>query len=551
MNHVIDTLTERQLELLRYDAHLREVVDKMLRQLGVDLETLVNGVSFSRLSDYDQRRVKKLLADIKSAAGETYSGISDLVDADLAELVPLQASWGVDVLAPVLGVKFAGLPGPDMLEALARGKLIQGTVAEDWWNRQSGNLQFQAAGRIRRGVIEGWTNQQITGEIADLMQIARRDASSLVRTAVQTAANEAMGGLYRHNSDIVAAEMHVSTLDSRTTDICMARSGKRWTLDGEPINHKLPYKRPPCHFACRSALVPLLDKDEKLDGTQSSDTGYVSANDTFEEFLRRKGPEYADKMLGKGRAQLWRDGKITLSDLLDQRGNPQTLADLRAKLDITPTPDLRDAVTKEHFNGRVTVGFSEEIPREWRDALSPGVASRLMGAMDGAAITVKMTEEALILEARHAMLDGEMLREIREDESGLQLMLNESFMLKEKHQSAGIGARSFAIEAHEASAQGFAKIITDAAGSFSSNTFNGYYTWPRLGYNSALTQREIALLPQDLSSARTVLDLLETEDGRTWWLRNGSGRKMEFDLSPDSRSWRILLTYMEEKGIKL
>jgi hypothetical protein len=38
-------------------------------------------------------------------------------------------------------------------------------------------------------------------------------------------------------------------------------------------------------------------------------------------------------MLGKGRAQLWRDGKITLSQLLNAEGAPLTLAQLKAKYD--------------------------------------------------------------------------------------------------------------------------------------------------------------------------------------------------------------------------
>jgi len=36
-------------------------------------------------------------------------------------------------------------------------------------------------------------------------------------------------------------------------------------------------------------------------------------------------------VLGSGRAQLWRDGKLTLEQLLDLSGNPLTLAQLRAK----------------------------------------------------------------------------------------------------------------------------------------------------------------------------------------------------------------------------
>lgn len=90
---------------------------------------------------------------------------------------------------------------------------------------------------------------------------------------------------------------------------------------------------------CRSVLVPItktfrelgLDIDEIKEGTRASDEGQIKASTTFTEFLSGKSKEYQDDLLGKGRADLWRDGKITLRDLLDQRGRPLTLAELKEK----------------------------------------------------------------------------------------------------------------------------------------------------------------------------------------------------------------------------
>jgi hypothetical protein len=50
---------------------------------------------------------------------------------------------------------------------------------------------------------------------------------------------------------------------------------------------------------------------------------------TFEQFLNRQPPAFADKVLGKGRAALWRAGKITLRDLVSGTGRPLTLEELR------------------------------------------------------------------------------------------------------------------------------------------------------------------------------------------------------------------------------
>jgi hypothetical protein len=102
---------------------------------------------------------------------------------------------------------------------------------------------------------------------------------------------------------------------------------------------KLPFNGgPPRHWGCRSVLTPIpktfrdigLDIDEPGDvGQRASSLGPVAGNMTFEQFLNRQPPAFADKVLGKGRAALWRAGKITLRDLVSGTGRPLTLEELR------------------------------------------------------------------------------------------------------------------------------------------------------------------------------------------------------------------------------
>jgi len=90
---------------------------------------------------------------------------------------------------------------------------------------------------------------------------------------------------------------------------------------------------------CRSAEVPVLytlrelglDVDDTPTGTRASSEGQIRADTTFEEFLGRRTEAQQDEQLGVGRAQLWRDGKLTLSQLLDLSGSPLSLTQLTAK----------------------------------------------------------------------------------------------------------------------------------------------------------------------------------------------------------------------------
>jgi len=151
-------------------------------------------------------------------------------------------------------------------------------------------------------------------------------------------ANAARLSAFRKSADLLLGVRQISTLDSHTCLICMAYSNGEWDLDGNPINGTtLPFDGgPPRHFNCRSVLVgisksPLL---RDRNGTRASDDGQIDRKISFDDFLKRKPQAYVDEVLGKGRADLWRKGKITCRDLLNSEGRIMSLEELRAKFDV-------------------------------------------------------------------------------------------------------------------------------------------------------------------------------------------------------------------------
>jgi hypothetical protein len=72
----------------------------------------------------------------------------------------------------------------------------------------------------------------------------------------------------------------------------------------------------------------LKDTKEIPPGTRASMNGQVPADITFDDFLIKKSETFQNKLLGAKRAQLWRDKKITLTQLVDFRGFPLTLEQL-------------------------------------------------------------------------------------------------------------------------------------------------------------------------------------------------------------------------------
>jgi hypothetical protein len=67
-----------------------------------------------------------------------------------------------------------------------------------------------------------------------------------------------------------------------------------------------------------------------------------------------------------------------------------------------------------------------------------------------------------------------------------------------------------------------------------SDEYQGYITWPIMGYDGPLKASLISALPEPLSEVRTVQRLLDTGDGRNWWYENGDTLPLTFSLKADS-----------------
>jgi SPP1 gp7 family putative phage head morphogenesis protein len=332
-----DLMTIRQLLLGRLIAGENIKLNNHLNDVAARLEAQLR--SGKEFTSYQGRRLQQAIGDL--------AGLVQLQRPDLTDLASMEAKFAQGAVGKV-GIDIA-LPPKKVLQSVADTALVQGATFGDWFSKLEGSMRFDIDRAVKVGVSLGETNAQIAKRIlgaggdkgGEVMPRGRRDAMSITRTAVQTIANEARLATYLENADIIKAVQWISTLDSRTTLICMARSGKTWSIpDFKPIGHKIPWGGgPPAHWACRSTTIPVTKSFEELGGagpdlsptTRSSMDGQVAADLTFDNFLKGKPPGFADEMLGVGRADLWRAGTITLSDLLDARGVPLTLAQLKAQ----------------------------------------------------------------------------------------------------------------------------------------------------------------------------------------------------------------------------
>ena len=58
--------------------------------------------------------------------------------------------------------------------------------------------------------------------------------------------------------------------------------------------------------------------------------GYVPADINATDWFKRQDKAFQEQYLGKGRFELYQQGKITLSDLVNQKGKVLTIKELKS-----------------------------------------------------------------------------------------------------------------------------------------------------------------------------------------------------------------------------
>ena len=351
---IADEIRRHAISLARYSEHERQSIFRMLNRLFGQLRNdLQDSDITTGRTRYQRRRLELLFKQVRATIATSYEGIGKRTESGLKSLAEVEGEWAVSMLNKSLGVKFVTMTPTtaEQLAAIASDVLIEGAPSSEWWSRQSEKLLNNFKDQIRQGWTRGETLDQLMKRLTggldedgnpyfDLRKGTRRGAEATIRTSVQAVANDARMRVYKDNADIIEGLQWVSTLDLRTTVECAAMDGLVWDLNGNPIGHGMTLDPPPRHWNCRSVLVPITKSfremgipiDEFPESTRASMDGQVPESQNFEKWIAGKPDSYADEVFGKGRAELWRQGKISVRDMVDQRGNPLTLEQLRKQV---------------------------------------------------------------------------------------------------------------------------------------------------------------------------------------------------------------------------
>lgn len=318
----VDSYTAHALALIRVANGQGRDVTMQLNKLARDIRAMLLDLPLTSLR---ARRLKQVLRQVDEAIVSAYARILTDQLAFAGELAELEAAWA----ARQAGI--AALP-KDRITAMAANLTVLGVTLQDHWARHSMIARQRVAAEIRLGATAGQTGDQIAQRVVGsgssmaggTLDALRRDARGTVDATTQSVAGQARLEAMRSSGRGINAVKWFAILDSKVCPSCAERAEKLWDMDGKPIGHSIPFAQPVLHPWCRCILLPM-----KYPDGPPEDGGDVNK---FGDWLNRQTRERQDDVLGVGRAQLWRDGKITTHDLIGQNGLVMTLRELRARL---------------------------------------------------------------------------------------------------------------------------------------------------------------------------------------------------------------------------
>lgn len=127
------------------------------------------------------------------------------------------------------------------------------------WQDNCGNFETVLNEVLTKGLVAGYSNQQMARELRDKTNAAYDRARRLVRTETNYIHNQATASLYGELG--VEYYEYLATLDTRTSPMCSALDGRRFRY----TERKYGVNYPPLHPWCRSTTIPIVYEEDDMD----------------------------------------------------------------------------------------------------------------------------------------------------------------------------------------------------------------------------------------------------------------------------------------------
>lgn len=360
-------LIKHGVNLARLEAGTRRKVIGVLNGLGKEFEDKLRRIDPTgpERMVYRDRRRQVYIRTVAESMDKAFREIERILGVDLKKTASMEAGLIANKMNASIQVELvSGALTPELLSSIVSGTaLFGGERLHDWYLAEKNIVKRALNSVIREGVLLGTPVQDMVRKINGtraagyhdgFMRGARARSTTIVRTAVNAITNETRDQVYNNNSDVIKGKQWLSTLDTRTSDTCIALDGQAWDLEGKKLEGTTIDWRgpPPAHPNCRSTLVPVLKSWSELNRNPAirqrlkaaeqrikpttranMDGKPVSTKMTYEKWLGEQSKTRQLEVLGPTKYKLWKQDKLSLTDLIDQSHRPLTIDELIKKYD--------------------------------------------------------------------------------------------------------------------------------------------------------------------------------------------------------------------------
>lgn len=314
-----DVTVSHQVGIYRLGtANAKKIVD-LLNESDEDIVSrLREEFPDTKTGRYQRQRMQKLLTDLRQINQDVYAKVGETAEADLTDAAEYEAGYQVRQLKAVASTDMQ-VPPRNLLKAIVTDDPFEGRLLKEWVEGLESGRFDRLRSAVRMSLVEGddlsAMIKRVRGTYAQhykdgILEISRRSAEAMMRTAVNHVVTKSKMLTYEDNKRAVPEWKFVATLDMRTTDICRGLDGRVFPVGEGPL--------PPRHINCRSTIAPVVPG------------GGATKRKTYQSWLKDQTPEVQDEVLGKAKGRLFRRGGLTLDKFADEHRG-YTLEELRKK----------------------------------------------------------------------------------------------------------------------------------------------------------------------------------------------------------------------------
>lgn len=371
MAGLFDDIVSRQIGIERTKAGEA----KRLRKIIKDLDNKIELKLMNLPENYTQAQLNSILKEIRKLTIDFYN--TDVIEyqkniVDGAVETEIDFAHGI-VSKYLFDGKVEKPKTSDVVKKVFETK-YQGEFLADWTKKLGVDKANRIEKDVRNAAIENKKPNQLSFVAAKSNRISNNNADAVTKAYINNSVNVSRDEVYSENPEAVEIIVWSSILDGRTTVTCGIRSNKKYDAKTkEPIGHDNDWNGGPgaIHWSCRSIGIPTNKKGvivegpaagEKYDeGTKTAiggEKGYesggnlksdgkvakiptdsnqlekqvVPASMDYDTWLRQQPRAFVEDTLGKGKAELFLDKKVSLSQFAVEDGTELTLEQLNKKV---------------------------------------------------------------------------------------------------------------------------------------------------------------------------------------------------------------------------